>query len=270
MLWVVPAVADTSQEVTITATGWIAGAPTGFTITYVNDHQLDLSWVKGEDADNTMVRAKYGSYPSSYTDGYQVYYGAGTSTSDTAVSVDETGTGIYYRLFSEAGGVWVEDVYAEGFWEGIGMTLIAFFILCGILSFLSLRNRSALLAIGASGAWLFMLAYTRSNLPGGITAGDSADTIMVLTFIALAIAMPFMWIQRRRVYRGFADSDQEESETVLTDDIVTKRKSKSGLTPSDISRSRSSRHGASGTFADSAEEYQARVHNVLRSKRRRR
>ena len=79
--------ADTSADITITASGYICGAPGGFTITYVNDYEVQLDWSVGDNAVNTMVRAAYGHFPADITDGYQVYYGNGTTTNDDATSL---------------------------------------------------------------------------------------------------------------------------------------------------------------------------------------
>jgi hypothetical protein len=129
VLGVIPASADTSAEVTVTATGWVCGAPGGFTITYISDYEVGLSWAKGAGAVNTMVRAAYGRMPESREDGYLVYYGDREYCSDTAVSLDETATPVYYRAWSQnIGGAW-EEGETTGFIEGIGVTMIAFIVL---------------------------------------------------------------------------------------------------------------------------------------------
>jgi hypothetical protein len=72
-----------------------------FTATAAGGAQIDLSWVKGEGAQRTMVRAKEGGYPDSVTDGRQVYFDTGTSVSDTGLSPETT---YYYRAWSEVTG----------------------------------------------------------------------------------------------------------------------------------------------------------------------
>jgi hypothetical protein len=73
-------------------------APAIFTATPDGSDQIDLSWIKGAGANNTMVRGKLGSYPASVSDGYQVYFNTGLSASDTGLIPSTT---YYYRAWSE-------------------------------------------------------------------------------------------------------------------------------------------------------------------------
>jgi len=75
--------------------------PTSFSATTASSSQINLSWTKGTGAEKTMVRGKEGSYPTSISDGYQVYFDTGTSTSDTSLSPSTT---YYYRAWSEVTG----------------------------------------------------------------------------------------------------------------------------------------------------------------------
>jgi hypothetical protein len=91
--------------------GWSYGAektfltkpdgPVLLTATANSSTQIDLSWVKGDGANRTMVRRKEGSYPTSYTDGDQAYFDTGTSTYDTGLSANTT---YFYRAWSEVTG----------------------------------------------------------------------------------------------------------------------------------------------------------------------
>lgn len=164
--------AATSSEVTITAVGMVVAAPGGFTVTYISDYEVGLSWVKPAGAANVMIRAKYSDYPNEPnpgeepTDGYLVYYGDGTYTSDTAVSLDETATPVYYKAWCETtNGQW-GTLYASGEMEGIGMVLIAFVVLAlGLLiAAFALSSGRKLLAFASAGAWalLGVYSYTKS------------------------------------------------------------------------------------------------------------
>ena len=120
-----PVRADTSFDVLVTATGIVVDAPSGLTVYYISDYELGISWTKAVSANNTIIIAKYGSYPVDRTDGYQVYYGMGENCSDVAVNLEETASTIHYRAWSEdTDGIW-SPVYAEANWESIVMTLIA-------------------------------------------------------------------------------------------------------------------------------------------------
>jgi len=71
--------------------------------------QINLTWTKGAGANNTLVRGKSGSYPTSYSDGVQIYYGTGTSANLTGLSPNTT---IYFRAWSETSGK-LSDTYAS-------------------------------------------------------------------------------------------------------------------------------------------------------------
>jgi hypothetical protein len=60
--------------------------------------QIELTWIKGEGADTTVIRRKIGSYPTSPTDGTLIYNGAGTYHLDS----QSMGGNItyYYRAWS--------------------------------------------------------------------------------------------------------------------------------------------------------------------------
>lgn len=139
-----------SADVTITATpNWGGpGAPENFTLTYVSETEVGITWDIGTNADNTLIRAKYGEYPEDTTDGYQVYYGAGTSTSDTGVNFDASLDTVYYRAWS-TNTIGTSTDYAEGNLEGrvvlilctiiliLGLTAVAYYSRWGILLFFS-------------------------------------------------------------------------------------------------------------------------------------
>ncbi len=84
--------------------------PASFSASAISDTRIDLSWAKGDGASKTMVRRKTGGFPASITEGNEVYFDTGTSTSDTGLSAD---TNYYYSAWSEVTGSqqW-SDAYA--------------------------------------------------------------------------------------------------------------------------------------------------------------
>jgi len=181
-----------NPTVTITVSVWVVGAPSGLVITYISDTEVQLDWVKGVDAENTMIRAKYGAYPENRTDGYQVYYGDGTTATDTGVNFDEGVADVYYTLYSESAlGVW-EDTGTSGLMENPIMFLA---VLAGIaIGFLtlSLIFKKGFLSFGAAGVWLVAGIYCFSR------ALEYWDSYFSLGFLFMAFVLacafaPLAW-----------------------------------------------------------------------------
>ncbi|MFA5080866.1 MAG: PKD domain-containing protein [Candidatus Paceibacterota bacterium] len=88
--------------------------PTYFNATASSCGKVSLTWTKGEGAAYTTVIRKAGGYPSSVTDGTIVYYGTGTSYTNSVSS----GT-YYYRAWSVGydGGLysWSDSSYARDY-----------------------------------------------------------------------------------------------------------------------------------------------------------
>ena len=70
--------------------------PTGLTATTVNQNTIDLNWTLQAGIEKTLIRYKTGSYPTSVTDGTELYNGTGTSTSHMGLSPGDT---IYYSAW---------------------------------------------------------------------------------------------------------------------------------------------------------------------------
>lgn len=176
LLFPSPAGAATTADITITATGIVVAAPGGFTLTYVSDYEIGIDWVKAVGAENTMVRAAVGRYPETITDGYLVYYGDGTSATDTGVSLDETAAAVYYRAWSETAGGVFSPVWAEGLMEGIGVIIvgIAALILVAIIGLgLAWSQKNVIFAI--IGTFVMLMAgffsYTKIETDGDLFWG---------------------------------------------------------------------------------------------------
>jgi len=71
--------------------------PTDLACSVISSTQIDLTWTKGTGAEKTMVRRKVGSYPTSVSDGDEVYFGTGESVSDDELT---RCTHYYYRAWS--------------------------------------------------------------------------------------------------------------------------------------------------------------------------
>ncbi len=174
VLFVIPHMevrADSSSDVTITATGIVVAQPGGFTLTYISDFEVGISWIKAPGADKTMVRAAFGHVPTDISDGYQVYYGVGNSADDTAISLGASEI-VYYRAWSQTlGGEW-GPLFASGDTGGfmsvsylfIGLILIACF-----LTFMAWKSPNILIAFAAGLTWLSMAFWivlgNITNLP---------------------------------------------------------------------------------------------------------
>jgi len=155
LLLVPVAVRADTADVTVTAQGYICAEPGNFTLTYISDYEIGISWEKGENAVNTMVRAAYGRVPASRSDGFQLYYGSGTSATHWVTDIGLVGP-IYYRAWSEN---------ADGIWEETGSTKEANFMsasflfigligLTGMLTYFAWRRRHVLICLAASVSWL--------------------------------------------------------------------------------------------------------------------
>ena len=82
--------------------------PSSFSASASSTSQIDLSWNKGAGADYTRIQRKTGSYPTSISDGTNIYNDTGTSKSDTSLS---SGIKYYYSAWSwnATEGLWSEE-----------------------------------------------------------------------------------------------------------------------------------------------------------------
>lgn len=135
IIWITatPVYADTA-EVTVRAAPLyvVPGTPSppvDFRVTYVDDYRVLIEWTKGASANNTMIRASYNTYPTSVSDGYEVYYGQGNTANDTAVNWYEHAGTVYYWAVSDnwtgAGPVYYSTAYVTASLENPVMVDIA-------------------------------------------------------------------------------------------------------------------------------------------------
>lgn len=148
--------ADSSVDIVISASGWIAGAPGDFTLTYVSDYEIGISWEMGEDAENTMVRAAYGHVPTDRSDGYEVYSGSDNYATDTSLSL-ATPEVIYYRAWSQnSDGVW-SNLFSSGDTGGfmsLSFLFLGLLFLALTLTLACFRWKDILLSYASALVWL--------------------------------------------------------------------------------------------------------------------
>jgi len=209
--------ADSSADITVTAVGYICEAPGGFTLTYISDYEVGIDWVKGVGAENTMIRAAIGRYPTDITDGWLVYYGDGTHTVDTGVNLDETASPTYYRAWSQnVGGVWNEIGYAEDNIEGIGVQLLAFVILAVGLTIGGYALKNMALSYGAGGAWVVMAFYAMGQ-SAAPNVTEITDIYMALFWIGMGMLLvcmlePVIYRKAKALAEEVAELSDEEAE----------------------------------------------------------
>lgn len=205
--------------VTVTYNPRFTAGITSFTITYINEHELDLAWTVDPTVDMVMVRAKYGEYPHDIpnenvapTDGYLVYYGFDFSTIDTSMDFDENPGFLYYKAWAQKPtGKWYVNT-STGKEESRVMALLALLGLGLVVSGFSIHKRNTIIGIVSSAIWLAIIAYTRANPIGSMTTGDTADTAILLALIGLMVLVPIIsWqLGKKENMRETKDDDYKE------------------------------------------------------------
>lgn len=182
--------AESSSDITITATGYVAGAPGGLTLTYVSDYEIGVSWTKGEDAVNTMVRIAYGRLPSSRTDGLELYNGTGTSATHWIGNVGLVGP-VYYRAWSQnAGGVWEESgVSEEGNFMSASFLFIGFIALALALTLIALKVRLILFRMAAALGWLVLGVWLLLSDSTNLQMSDTWTQILGFLFLIMVVGV---------------------------------------------------------------------------------
>ena len=136
-----------------------SAAPTNMSA-YPAATTVDLVWQKGSGAVNTMVRYKVGSYPSSTSDGVQIYIGTIGGYSHTGLT---PGTNYYYRAWSVDG----EGAYSANYSSVMTTTLAG-----------STTAEATPEAPAAPNGWFGSPDYTHmSNLPGYDIINAGADSV---------------------------------------------------------------------------------------------
>lgn len=153
------AYAGSSDSVVVTASGYVEDmAPIDFTVTYISDYEIQLTWVNPPSTNTTEVRAAIGRLPTSRNDGYIVYSGNGTMATDwvNLVTVDDA---VYYAAWRmNDAGTW-STTPATGDTRGVSMTLIGLAAIALVLSTLGYRYRSPMFAVAGGGFWLALSIF---------------------------------------------------------------------------------------------------------------
>lgn len=181
-----------TADVVITFTPEAVGAPVGFTVTYIDSHNVDIDWTKGHDAVSTEIRASIGETPTSRTEGYLVYYGVNETFTDNVPDFDlflgtvgyaawcEDALGNWSALASDdIGGDLLEDIANElsamsvvfGTLSDVGVSFIILLVVVAInaLAFLVKDTK------GQDNVFLYILAVPTDMVYGLSTA--SAETV---------------------------------------------------------------------------------------------
>jgi hypothetical protein len=252
-----PIMAATVVDVTITATPLVSTGITNFTIVYVSDQRLDLSWGFSGLATQIMIRGKYGSYPADIpnedtapTDGYLAYYGNGTSVSDTSMNFDENAGILYYKAWGQkADGHWYTNT-STGWKESREVVLIGLILIGMIGTYFALSKRNVLFAVGTAALWFFLIAYTRSNPLPNITSGSSTDNIFIGVCTAFSVGtMLSVFIMNYK-------ERNEANKSVEVDKYEQ------------IAGNNKIRHGAKDNGYESPEEYAEKVKAASKNRRR--
>ena len=178
----------TSQDVTVTAVGYICEAPGGLTVTYISDYEIGISWEAGSGAENTMVRGAYGRPVEGRDDGFAVYYGNSTNTTLWTPNVGIVSP-IYLRAWSESGGIWEETgATAEGDFMSKAILFIVVAVLALGMTLGFVWKRNGFFSYGAAGAWLLMglLAFQESASPN---PGQITDVYMGLFWLSVGFTI---------------------------------------------------------------------------------
>lgn len=188
LLGLIPGVVSaTTANITVTARGYIGEAPGGLTVTYISDYELGVSWTKGVDANNTMVRVAYGRPVGGRTDGFQAYYGTGSSTTLWISNIGTVGP-VYLKAWSQsAGGLW-EEIGTAVEADFMSMSfLFAILVVLGLVLFIAaFRWKDMLLSYSAALTWMAIGFWW---LIGDITNFGLEDPwVRILVFIPFILA----------------------------------------------------------------------------------
>jgi hypothetical protein len=201
--------AATTADVIVTAHGYVVGSPSGLVISYTGEDYVDISWVKGALANNTMIRVGHTGYPTSLTDGGLVYYGNGTTTQYVInyerLLANEEYEGLYFIAWSQnAAGAWEmigATTGASAFWEDVNLLFVIICLIVLTLTFFAFRLKNVGLSIISAFGWAG-LAIHQLNLYYTLASISGVEPLIGYTCVVMCMAMffaPIMFVRKPKV-----------------------------------------------------------------------
>ena len=222
---ILPAVAVSAANpltVTMVNTPQFTNGISSFTVTYVSDTEMDLSWVLDPNypstSQNIMIRAKYGAYPADIpndvtapSDGYLVYYGDGfgvTSAVDTSMDFNENAGSLYYKAWAQkADGTWYVTTHTVSKESRVVLFIGMIFLVFGltIASFTLKGIIAPILRLASAILWIIMIPImlsqnwttTNTYLP---TAISYFCIIMCIVMVIMTVIYVVDWRTSRRTH----------------------------------------------------------------------
>ena len=193
-------------DVTVTASPeYLVMPPAGFTVYYISDYEVGLSWTRPANVDNVLIRGGYGRVPADREDGFFVYEGSGNSTTHW-VALDTIDGPIYYRAWSQnTTGTW-DTTGAIGQIEGVTMTLLLFGMLGMGFTFGFFWKRSAFFAYGAAGVWA-LLGFMSLGRSAGANPTDITDVYMGLFWLCMGFMIGCALLPSLMKEKALADEE---------------------------------------------------------------
>jgi hypothetical protein len=206
-LSITPSIVLGDAIITVTNTTWFSSGITSFTVTYVSDTEIDLSWTTDRTIANVMVRAKYGTPPANPpdantapSDGYLVYYGSGTSAVDTSMDMNQNMGTLYYSIWGQnADGTW-NLIHYSGSAESREMLLLAFLgTFIGLIFVNAMVRRASFLPLRIILALTFVipLIWVTQSPPVPFAVGSSLTTAVVVLIIGALLIFLFSSFRRQ-------------------------------------------------------------------------
>lgn len=160
--------------------------PVDFTITQSDVDTATLTWEMGLFADTTVIRVQKDSYPSSPTDGWEAYNGAGITTDDVGLNLEVDS--YYYRAWSYNEEYGYSEEYAEGRIGGGSMFQLGLIVLALGFTVSGYIFRKSALAYAAAGCWV-LLGFFAFQLSSSSNPTQITDVYMGLFWLCMMLTI---------------------------------------------------------------------------------